>query len=134
MHNNRPIPQQNSMVNIDHIPAISHNTDGWRDDKPMLLNTILITHGILICAIQEHMQLKANLYRIASKFHNYETFSIPAFKTDEFISKGRPSGGLSLVYSRKNMNFVEHITVPNSRRVQGIKVNFPQQKFVYINT
>ena len=32
------------------------------------------------------------------------------------------------------MNYVEHLTVPNSYRVQGIKVKFPQQNFVFINT
>ena len=127
-------PQLNTTVNTDYIPSISHNTTGWRDDRANLLNFILVTHGILICAIQEHMQLEGNLYRIASKFNSYETFSIPAFKNNEVIHQGRPSGGLSLIYSRKIMNYVEHITVPNSYRVQGIKVKLPQQTFVFINT
>ena len=134
MDNNAPLPQQNTRVTIDDLTTISHNTTGWRDDRVSLLNTILTTHSISVCAIQEHMQLKANLYRIASKFNNYETFSIPAYKNNEFLHKGRPSGGLSLIYSRNIMNCVEHITVPNSYRVQGIKVKFPQQNYVFINT
>ena len=32
------------------------------------------------------------------------------------------------------MNYVEHLTVPNSLRVQGIKVKLPQQNYVFINT
>ena len=127
-------PQLNTMVNTDYIPSISHNTTGWRDDRANLLNFILVTHGILICAIQEHMQLEGNLCRIASKFNSYETFSIPAFKNNEVIHQGRPSGGLSLIYSRKIMKYVEHITAPNSYRVQGIKIKLPQQTFVFINT
>lgn len=122
------------MAHTKSLSVISHNTTGWSEYKASILNTILLSHSISVFGIQEHMQLKPNLYKIESKFHNYETFSLPAYKSTEFISKGRPSGGLSLGYSKNILNFVEHLVVPNSRRVQGLKVKLPEATYVFINT
>ena len=122
------------MAHTKSLSVISHNTTGWSEYKASILNTILLSHSISVFGIQEHMQLKPNLYKIESKFQNYETFSLPAYKSTEFISKGRPSGGLSLGYSKNILNFVEHLVVPNSRRVQGLKVKLLEATYVFINT
>ena len=122
------------MAYTDLLSTISHNTTGWSESKASIINTLLVTLNISVFALQEHMKLKANLHQIQSKFHNHEIFSIPAFKTSEYISQGRPSGGLSLGYSRKLINFAEHITVPNSKRVQGLKIKLPEATYVFINT
>ena len=84
------------MAYTDLLSTISHNTTGWSESKASIINTLLVTLNISVFALQEHMKLKANLHQIQSKFHNHEIFSIPAFKTSEYISQGRPSGGLSL--------------------------------------
>ena len=122
------------MAYTDFLSSISQNTTGWSESKASILNTLLVTLNISVFALQEHMKLKANLHQIQSEFHNHEIFSIPAFKTSEYISLGRPSGGLSLGYSRKLINFVEHITVPNSNRVQGLKIKLPEATYIFINT
>ena len=52
------------------LSAISHNTSGWAEDKAGILNTVLAALGVPVFAIQEHMQMKSNLYKVASKFPN----------------------------------------------------------------
>ena len=80
------------------LPALSFNSTGWSNFKVDFISTLLITHGILLCAVQEHFQLKDNLYKL-DVFNNFEVFSIPAFKNNNFVHAGRPSGGLSLIYT-----------------------------------
>ena len=118
---------------VSILSVMSHNTTGWSDDKAEILNIAYDTHNISLGFIQEHFQLEPNTYKIESKFENYDTFSLPAFKGNANIHKGRPSGGLSILYHKSIQNFVEHIIVPNSRRVHGVRVNLPDSKFVFIN-
>ena len=46
---------------VDHISAISFNSTGWNDVKANLINTMLHSLGIHICAIQEHFKLDKNI-------------------------------------------------------------------------
>ena len=94
------------------LSFLSHNTTGWSDHKADTLNTLLSSLGVSFGALQEHMQLSDNLHRISSKLLNYIVFSIPAFKRNDIISKGRPSGGLSFLVKKGLEHYVNHIIVP----------------------
>ena len=87
----------------------------------------------MVGATQEHWQLAPNIYKLQSKFQNYELFSLPARKSSSRIHRGRPSGGLCLYYHKKIQHLVTHIPVPNSNRVQGISVKMLNYKLVFIN-
>lgn len=115
------------------LSFLSHNTTGWSDQKADVLQTICKSHNITIGAIQEHMQLPQNLYRIQSMFSDYEFFTIPAYKSNEAIHRGRPSGGLGMFYHKSIEKYVHHITVPNSRRVHGMSVDLPDHKLLIVN-
>ena len=115
------------------LPIISYNSTGWSNSKAEMLNTILITHGIMAGAIQEHMQLASNVHKLSSKLTDYDIFTIPAYKHSDKIHKGRPSGGLGLFYHKKLQNLVNHIVVPLSRRVHAMSVDIPGGKLVFIN-
>ena len=78
---------------IQSLPLVSYNSTGWGNNKIDLINTILISHGVLVCALQEHFLLKDNLYKLQC-FDQFEVFSIPAFKNNNVVSSGRPMGGL----------------------------------------
>ena len=54
-----------------NISMLSYNSTGWSPFKVDFLNTILITHGIMICAVQEHFQLVDNLYKV-DKFKDFK--------------------------------------------------------------
>ena len=120
-------------VSVNHISAASYNSTGWNIFKADFVNTLLLTFSLQFLAIQEHFRLKENLSELDC-FKDYDVFSIPAFKDIDSGPYGRPSGGLSLIYSHDVSQFVTRLTCPNSFRVQGLKINFPGENFLVINT
>ena len=115
------------------ISMMSYNSTGWSQFKADYINSIMKCKCAHICAIQEHFLLKENLFKIGQCFENHEVFSIPAFKSDLCVSAGRPSGGLSILYPKNIGHCVTRVSVPNSRRVQGIIINTPGEKILLIN-
>ena len=121
------------MATSNHLSLISNNTTGWSDLKADTLKAVMDLHQVSFAFIQEHWQLQNNLYRIQNYFDDYCAFSLPASKKNENIHKGRPSGGLSILYKKSLQRYVNHIQVPNSERVQAIRVSFPQCTYIFIN-
>lgn len=115
------------------IAALSYNTSGWNEYKADFISTILLSHGVHICALQEHMQLKPNLYKIKKHFPSYELFSVPAYKDNSRINSGRPSGGISLLYNQALSKYATRVTCPESLRVQGLKLSLPQVNLLFVN-
>ena len=116
-----------------NISAISYNSTGWNNFKVSFIQTLLLTHSIQVCAVQEHMLLKRNINRISSALTNCDTFILPATKSIANINSGRPSCGLALIYSKSISKYVTHLSCPGSNRVQAIKVCTPADTFVFIN-
>ena len=112
---------------------MSYNSTGWDDNKANFVNILLQAHAILICGLQEHFKLENNLYKLAC-FKDYEVFSIPAVKNNNQVHRGRPSGGLSLIYHQSLCKFATQMRVPNSTRVHGLKLNLPHSPMLVINT
>ena len=79
------------------------------------------------------MRLEKNLYKISEHFKDYCAFSIPASKKSNIISKGRPAGGLAIIYEKRLEQFVTEIIVPGSNRVQAIHFKQNESVFVLIN-
>ena len=115
------------------ISSLSYNSSGWNSDKGVYLNTLLESCGVYIAALQEHMQLKTNLYKIKKHFPNYEIYSVPAFKDNSRVSAGRPSGGISFLYAQTLSTYVTRVSCPDSLRVQGLKVCLTDINLLYIN-
>ena len=120
-------------TDLDSNFAMSYNSTGWSKFKVNFVQTLLITHSIQVCAIQEHMLLKRNINRLSSVFPGYESFILPATKCNTNINQGRPSGGLALIYSKAISKHVSHIVCPGSNRVQAIKVSSTSETAVFIN-
>ena len=118
---------------MNTLSFLFFNSTGWSEFKSDTLNTQLESLNVSIGVIQEHLQLKDNLHRIDIKLPNYTAFSIPAYKRNDIISKGRSSGGLSFLVRRDMEQTVKHFTVPNSRRVHGLFVKLPGTSLVLIN-
>ena len=81
--------------------------------------------------LQEHMHLKANLYKITKHFPDFESFLLPATKKNNAVYSGRPSGGIGIFWIKSMNNSVRIIKHPDSSRVQGIEL---LNKFIIINT
>ena len=118
---------------VSNLNLLSYNPTGWGDVKVDFINSLLLIHGVHICAVQEHFQLKNNTYRVSQSFPGYNVFSLPAVKSDLSIRAGRPVGGLAFIYSSKMGKYVTQIEVPHSSRVQGLKVKNGDACFILIN-
>ena len=115
------------------LSFMSQNTDGWSEQKADTLLTLLNTHNVPFCFIQEHMRLSKNLYKIQESFDDFLAFSIPAQKSNNIINRGHPSGGLSILYRKNLEQYVTEIIVPDSRRVQAIHFKQSNSAYVFIN-
>ena len=80
-----PITQPTMDSILSELSVISYNPTGWSDYKADILSTIFSTHNIMVGVVQEHMQLTPNLYKLQSKFQEYEVFSLPAYKHNSRI-------------------------------------------------
>ena len=70
--------------------------------------------------LQEHLHLRQNVYKITSEQSNYESFILPAYKTNEHISAGRPSGGLCIFWKATlngRVRIIKAADTGNSNRV-----------------
>ena len=112
---------------------ISYNSTGWNDNKSEFLKTLLISHKIGVCALQEHFQLSNNLYKL-NCFVDFESFSVGAIKNNNKIHSGRPSGGLSFIYHKNLCQFIQRLPIPPTNRVQGMKLNIPGMPLLLINS
>ena len=117
----------------DNLSILSFNTTGWNSFKGNLINTILLSHSVQICLIQEHFLLDSNIVKLKQSFQQYDVFSIPAVKSNFQIHGGRPSGGLAIIFHKNISRFITHLSCPNSHRVHGIKLNLPQASYLFIN-
>ena len=115
------------------LAAVSYNSSGWNQFISNFIFTILFTHSVAICGIQEHWLLKDNLYKLKNDMPNYEVFAIPAVKGNNGIHPGRPSCGLAIFFQKQLAKFVTHIKVPESKRVHAIQVNLSSGSYVFIN-
>ena len=115
------------------ISFISYNTTGWNPFKADFINTIMVTHSIHFCALQEHFQLDDNLFKLDRELTDFEVFALPAYKSNQRVHAGRPSGGLAFIYQKQLGQYVTRLSVPNSFRVQGLKYTTPSENLLAIN-
>ena len=115
------------------LPILSYNSTGWNNYKIDFVRTLLLSHGVMVCSIQEHFLLKQNLYKLEC-IEGFEVFSLPAHKNNSLVCGGRPSGGIALFYSQNLSKWASRVTVPNSYRVQGLKLSLPKSTVLVINT
>ena len=105
-----------------HLQIISYNPTGFNSQKANFINFLINSMNIDIFVVQEHMHLRQNVYKIQNEFPNFESFIIPAYKSNNCVHSGRPSGGLGIFW-RKPLNCnVKLIKHPDSLRVQAIEL------------
>ena len=79
------------------------------------------------------MLLRDNLSKLSDSFPDYESFSIPAVKSNMNISRGRPSGGISLLWKKELNHVISRVTGLKSDRVQGIILILNGEKYLITN-
>ena len=113
------------------LKIISYNSTGFNVAKGNFINFLSDSMKIDIFVLQEHMHLRQNVYKIQNELDKFESFIIPASKSNNFISSGRPSGGLGFFWKKSLNSRIKIIKHPDSLRVQAIELC---DNYLLINT
>ena len=82
------------------LKIISYNSTGFNFEKSSFTNFLCKSLNSHIIFLQEHMHLKANLYKIQKEFPLFDSFLLPATKKNDIVRSGRPSGGLGIFWKK----------------------------------
>ena len=113
------------------LRLISYNSTGFNGVKGNFLNFLSASMNIDIFCVQEHFHLRQNVSKVQKELLNFDSFIIPATKSNDTIYSGRPSGGLCIFWRHSLNNCIKVIKHPDSTRVQAIDF---QGKYLIINT
>ena len=108
---------------MDKLNIFSYNSTGFDIQKINFIKTVLLPLNADILVVQEHMTLRLNAHLIQNEFPSYFSTFQPAHKSDENISKGRPSGGLFILWNKKLNKSIKVLNIENNPRVQAIEIN-----------
>ena len=104
------------------LKLISYNPTGFNLQKASFIHFLCESMDIDIFILQEHMHLRQNIFKIQNEFPNCESFIIPASKSNNCVSSGRPSGGLGILWKKSLNDNIKLIKHPDSLRAQAIKI------------
>ena len=130
-----------SRVNVHNnakqqFTLFSYNSQGFAVEKVKFMKDLFVGCNAAIISIQEHLLLKENFYKLEQAFDDYHSYFIPAAKSNDNISRGRPSGGIATLWRKNVQNRAEpsKILKLNSSRVQGTVFHLlTGQDILYIN-
>ena len=116
----------------------SYNSTGFGQDKVDYIKTLLLFSDVL--CLQEHFLLgsfdrkHSNTIKIRRAFgEDFDMYIVPAFKSNESISRGRGKGGLCTMWSKGLTKYVSKVDSKNNR-VQATKFQFPSFSLLILNT
>ena len=100
----------------------SYNSTGFNFQKIDFIGSLLNTFSIDFFLCQEHFVLGPNSHIILNEFPDYEKSVMPAIKSNSSISRGRPSGGLFIMWKKTLNKRVSILKIDNSR-LQAIEID-----------
>ena len=112
------------------VKLLSYNSTGFNSIKGDFINFLSLINGIDFVFVQEHFHLRENIPKIKAHLKDFNSAFIPASKTSDFISAGRPSGGLGIFWRHSLDSAVNIINHPNSTRVHAVSFD---SKYLLVN-
>ena len=110
------------------IRLVSHNTRGLRN---VTIPTLFERFDIIL--IQETMLCKQDLGSLNSLSNNFFGTGVAVTDLSSCILKGRPKGGVAILYRKSICNFVNEINF-GFDWITGISLNLPNENVFYIIT
>ena len=104
------------------LKLLSYNSTGFNLEKANFMNFLMNSLKVDCLFLQEHMHLRANIYKVEREFPDLDSFLIPAVKSNNTVCSGRPSGGLGIFWKKHLNNSVKILKHPDSVRVQAIEL------------
>ena len=108
---------------MDKLIITSYNSTGFNFQRIDFIQTLLISMNIDIFLGQEHFILRDNSHLIANEFLSYNMTFTPATKSNNVISRGRPSGGLVILWKKALNNRISVVKINENSRVQAIEID-----------
>ena len=85
---------------MDKLKIVSYHSTGFNFQRVGFIQTLVNGLDIDIFIGQEHFILRDNSQLISNEFLSFNMNFTPATKSDNTISKGRPSGGLVKLWKK----------------------------------
>ena len=74
--------------------------------------------------------LHNNVFKIQKEFSSFNSYILPANKSNKSLSCGRPSGGLGIFWKHSYNKMIKIVKIPNSTRIQAIDFD---NKIIIVN-
>ena len=124
--------------NENQLCFTSFNSTGFGLHQQKYIETLLLFSDIF--SLQEHFLLDSkdknhsNTNKIRRLFGNkFDMYIVPAYKSNEAVSKGRGKGGLSIMWKKSLTKYVSRIP-STSFRILAAKFSFPSISLLVVNT
>ena len=111
------------------LKIYSYNSTGFNFQTVRFINSLLSTLDIDFLMGQEHFILSENSHLISNEFTSYNVHFTPATKNNSVISRGRPSGGLFILWKKTLNNKVNVLKIKDNYRIQAIEI---EKKSFYV--
>lgn len=114
---------------------LTYNSTGMGIDKRKFIAELLDETKCDFLFLQETWLLNDSLYILNEIHDDYLAFGISGVQEKEGIMRGRPYGGVAILWHKSYNNYIERISTENliSKRVCGIWFDAPNVKFSLIN-
>ena len=76
-----------------NLKLLSYNSTGFNAVKGGFIAALMSTLCIDFLFMQEHWLMRSNVFKLENELSNLNSFIVPAFKQNDYISGGRASGG-----------------------------------------
>ena len=117
---------------MDSVKIISYNSTGFPVQRQEYIKKLQLFSDV-ICG-QEHFQLKNCKYRVVNSFSSdFDVYFKPAEKSCDYISAGRPKGGLFIAWKKLFVRKVTRISTKNVR-LQAAILEYENTKVFILNS
>ena len=113
-----------------NLKLLSYNSTGFNAVKGGFIAALMSTLCIDFLFMQEHWLMRSNVFKLENELSNLNSFIVPAFKQNDYISGGRASGGLAIFWRNSLNTSVKQVNI-QSNRVHAVEFD---SKVILINT
>ena len=97
---------------MDSVKIISYNSTGFPVQRQEYIKKLQLFSDV-ICG-QEHFQLKNCKFRVVNSFNaSFDVFFKQAEKSNDYLSAGRPRGGMFLAWKKTCVKRVKRLITQN---------------------
>ena len=104
---------------MDRLLLFSYNSTGLGQDKVDYIQHFIQSHTPDFFLLQETWLLSANVAKLACFDSNYMFHGVSGVNDSELL-RGRPYGGVAILWHKKWNRYVKRVNVPGSNRIYAV--------------